>query len=185
MVSALQPWVQNLSIMQQSVLMSSIRGPDGIRKDHCAKLLLRWLRRCILLSAFDGAVLDKPYDTGKPQGGSFTGASVWYGPESVKQVGDNWWPEMNDLVKQYLRRVDELPHHFQLHLMHAAEILGYKHPVANIRNWWLSLYQTLVNDAHLYPESEEQMDWRLCDNEEQWRARESVTAEGPKEEANA
>ena len=42
----LQPWVLNLTYMQQSVLITSVRGPDGIRKDHVAKLLLRWLRRC-------------------------------------------------------------------------------------------------------------------------------------------
>jgi len=31
-------------------------------------------------------------------------------------------------LKEYLYSVDEVPHHFHLHLMHAAEILGYKHP---------------------------------------------------------
>ena len=76
----------------------------------------------------------------------------------------------------YLRHVDELPHHFQLHFMHAAEIVGYKHPDLAIRNWWRDFYEALVNDAHLFPETEEQMDERLSDCEAAWRARESVVA---------
>ena len=69
----LQPWVLNLTYMQQSVLITSVRGPDGIRKDHVAKLLLRWLRRCFLVSAFDGRALTDPVEQG---GGSFTGPSL-------------------------------------------------------------------------------------------------------------
>lgn len=70
--SALQDWVMLLPIMQQSVLMSAIRGPDGIAKKHKCKPLIRWFRRCILLSAFEGIAIDNPYH---PGGGSFTGPS--------------------------------------------------------------------------------------------------------------
>lgn len=73
MSCALQDWVMNLTIMQQSVLIAAVRGPDTIRKDHVAKLLLRWYRRCILLSAFDKRVITDPYEK---VGGSFTGPSI-------------------------------------------------------------------------------------------------------------
>lgn len=86
---------------------------------------------------------------------------------------------MHVLVAQYLSSVDELPHHFQLHFMHAAEILGYKHPDLVISNWWLKTYLRLVHDAHLNPEREDQMDKRLGDSEKNWRAREEVIAAGP------
>lgn len=175
-MNVLQGWVSDLPLMQQSVLIAAVRGPDGIRKDHVAKLLLRWMRRCFLLSAFDGRALVHP---GDPGGGSFTGPSI---PEILHQYddGDPSWPiVMDQLVDEYLRTVDELPHHFQLHFMHAAEILGYKHPDAIIRDWWHKTYLRLVNDLHLVPESRNRMDWRLGDNELQWRAGEEVTAKGP------
>lgn len=190
--SVLQDWVHDLSFMQQSVLIAAVRGPDGIRKDHVAKLLLRWLRRSFMISAFDGVALDRPY---LPGGGSFTGPSM-EGPyclglpmklsEITAHTRNEWeshWQErLTQLVRKYLSAVDELPHHFQLHFMHAAEILGYKHPDEVVRRWWRSVYQMLVNDMHLYPETESEMNKRLGDVEAQWRAREEVTAKSPNEQ---
>lgn len=175
-----QAWTHRLSMMQQSVLLAAVRAPDGVRKDHPVKVLMRWYRRCVLLSAFDGRALLEPFS---PGGGSFTGpftpehaeaagvpARDWYA-NSLKQ-----WQIFDEMRRVYLRHVDELPHHFQLHLMHAAEIVGYKHNVNSIAAWWLQFYRMIVNDAHLFPESEAQLDARLGDTEAGWRAREEVTA---------
>jgi hypothetical protein len=71
--SVLQDWVQGLTMMQQTVLLTAIRGPDGTPKYGSVKMLLRWFRRCVLLSAIDGKVLDNPCDS---NGGSFTGPSL-------------------------------------------------------------------------------------------------------------
>src|SRR5665213_3388169 len=101
---ATQDWVHTISIMQQSVLLSAIRGPDGIRKNHVAKFLLRWYRRCVLISAFDGKALTDPCSVG---GGSFTGPSAKYLPDLT------WQEQLNEVFGDYLRSVDELPHHFQ------------------------------------------------------------------------
>lgn len=157
-----QPWVHALPFMQQTVLLTAIRGPDGVEKYHPSKYLLRWYRRCTLLSAMDGHVLPNPFDN---NGGSFTGPSI-----EVPTNGD-WLPAMDEVVSQYLRSLDALPHHFQMHLMHAAEILGYKHPDEAIRGWWRRTYHRLVNDLHLWPEEEELMDARLGDNRAAWLAR--------------
>lgn len=179
--SVLQDWVHALPFMQQAVLIAAVRGPDGIRKDHPVKVLCRWLRRSFLLSAFTGEALLDPM---APGGGSFTGPSV------TKEDFEFWNNDTDEYVygkmtvvsgvdhglDLYLRTVDELPHHFQLHFMHAAEILGYKHPEVWVRMWWNNTYRTLVNDMHLFAESEEQMDRRLGDVESQWREREEVTA---------
>jgi hypothetical protein len=166
MPCALQDWVQELTIMQQSVLMAALRGPDGIDKNHIAKKLLRWMRRCVLLSAFDKRVLDTPYEEG---GGSFTGPSC--------AIGFEWESLMHEALDNYMLATDMVPHHFQLHFLHAAEIIGYKHPHGRIANWWSAAYVRLCRDMHLYPEPLEAMDRRLGDNEPAWRAEEEVRAD--------
>lgn len=165
MPSVLQTWVNNLTMMQQTVLLTAVRGPDGLPKYGSAKLLLRWYRRCILLSAMDQAVLSTPYEVG---GGSFTG------PSFSALYADDWQGEMSEIVSSYLRELDAIPHHFQLHLLHAAEIVGYKHPDRNTRVWWRTTYERLVHDMHLWPETEDQLDRRLGDNRDQWLERNDV-----------
>jgi hypothetical protein len=178
------PWVLEIPMMQQSVLFAAIRAPDGLRKDHPVKVLLRWYRRCILLSAFDKRVLGDPFELG---GGSFTGP---FTPEHMREFFPGWesymktggapenairfWFDMMRTV--YLRHVDEMPHHFQLHFMHAAQIVGVHHPDDETRAWWRTFYLMIVNDAHLHPESDSEMNLRLSDNDAEWRAREEVTA---------
>lgn len=163
MSSVVQDWVASLPMMQQTVLLTAIRGPDGLPKYHPAKWVLRWYRRCILLSALDGKVLTDPIEN---TGGSFTGPSVDEGAHATQQ--------MDQRVTDYLRSLDEVPHHFQLHLLHAVEILGYKHPDDAIRGWWQLVYFRLVHDMHLWPESEEQLDLRLGDTRDGWLARGDV-----------
>ena len=150
-------------MMQQTVLLTAVRGPDGIAKYAGIKMLLRWYRRCVLLSAMDGKVLDKPWTN---NGGSFTGPSF---PD--EPLHGFWEAEMGRIVDTYLREVDAMPHHFHLHLMHAVEILGYKHPDERIRSWWLKVYNRLANDAHLHPETEVELDERLGDTREGWLRR--------------
>lgn len=164
-----QEWTHNLPAMQQTVLLTAIRGPDGVAKYHPCKFLVRWYRRCILVGALDHNVFDNPYDA---RGGSFTGPSyaLTKNEEIAALAGEHdWRDKMNLVLAQYLQSLDELPHHFQLHFMHGAEILGYKHPDEMIRGWWYDTYITLVNDMHLLPETEETLDYRLGDSEAQWR----------------
>lgn len=195
--SVVQLWVQRLTRMQQSVLFAAIRGPDGISKNHISKKLIRFLRRCVLKAAFDNLVYPVPYDPKESnwKSGSFTGPSCYrssFGYHAVAPTTENfhaiamlgemtkakpdWQGAMQDVVTLYLETVDELPHHFQLHFMHAAEIIGYKHPWPSHRAWWHHTYCRLVNDAHLNIESERNMDIRLGDSERQWRDAEEVTA---------
>lgn len=177
------PWVLEIPMMQQSVLFAAVRAPDGLRKDHPVKVLLRWYRRCVLLSAFDKRVLADPFEQG---GGSFTGPFEYHhaleflghvswpsGEWSNREIG--WWA-IGEMRKVYLRHVDEMPHHFQLHFMHAAQIVGVHHPDEMTRAWWWGFYLMIVNDAHLHPESPAEMNLRLSDNDAEWRAREEVTA---------
>ena len=160
-----QAWLHTLPFMQQTVLLTAVRGPDGIAKYHSFKFLLRWYRRCILVSSLDGCVLDNPWDN---RGGSFMGPSYFLA------AGENptrWEARMGDLVDDHLRATDELPHHFQLHFLHAAEIVGYKHPTPRIADWGRGVYCRLVHDMHLHTESETELDRRLGDSREGWLAR--------------
>lgn len=184
MTAVTQEWTHALPMMQQSVLLTAVRGPDGLPKYHPSKYLLRWYRRCVLLSAIDGRVLTDPFE---PNGGSFTGPSVTQGPRGYSAggylrdgawhgsgVGQEWratWAQaLDDWVDAYLRSLDEVPHHFQMHFLHAAEIVGYKHPDPAIAGWWHGLYVRLVHDLHLRPESEKDLDDRLSDNRDRWLA---------------
>lgn len=167
-MNVMQDWTQSLKLMQQTVLLTAIRGPDGVGKYHPSKYMLRWYRRCVLLGALDQNVFDNPAD---PRGGSFTGPSYESPARDDGVPEQHWAVPMQRVFSDYLRSLDELPHHFQLHFMHAAEIIGYKHPDPVIRQWWHYVYLELVRDMHLAPESEADLDYRLGDSERQWRDR--------------
>lgn len=162
-MNVLQPWLAEIPMMQQTVLLTAIRGPDGIEKYGPTKMLLRWYRRCILLSAIDGRVLTNPME---PNGGSFTGPSLEGDDEQ-----EPWYERMQAHINGYLRATDAMPHHFQMHFLHAVEILGYKHPDPIIRAFWHRLYERLVHDLHLWPETVEQLDDRLGDTRSGWLRR--------------
>lgn len=162
-----QEWTWALSLMQQTVLLTAIRGPDNIAKYDTSKMLIRWLRRCVLLSALDKCAWNDPHSAG---GGSFTGPSfIWqYSPTTGQRESASWQEKMHDLFDDYLRSVDCVPHHFHMHFVHAVQILGYKHPDPEIRNFWLSLYLRFCKDMHMLPEPVETMDNRLGDNRDAW-----------------
>jgi hypothetical protein len=58
MSSVVRDWVAALSLMQQSVLLTAIRGPDGVPKYHPSKYIVRWYRRAVLRSRADKATVD-------------------------------------------------------------------------------------------------------------------------------
>lgn len=155
MASVLQDWVNDLSFMQQSVLISAVRGPDGFDKDSDTKPIARWYRRCILLSAFEGKAINCPYT---PGGGSFTGPI-------------DRDTHVLEISKNYFNKMDSIPLHYYTHFMHAAQIVGYKHPIKNTRDFWSKFYLNCVNKLHLLPEPEEMMDKRLSDNRYEWLER--------------
>lgn len=156
-----QMWTHRLTYMQQSVLLACVRGPDNIEKYHVCKYLVRWYRRCILLSAMDGEVIDNPWDQ---RGGSFTGPSL----DPVNDTVITAWRLMQNVIVDYIQSLDVLPHHYQMHFIHGAEIIGYKHPDATIAGWWRDLYFRLVRDMHLMPETEAMLDERLGDSKVGW-----------------
>jgi len=133
--------------MQQSVLISAVRGPDGFDKDSDTKPIARWFRRSILISAFEGIPINDPYKSG---GGSFTG------PIDKDTT-------LEEVASNYFKKMDSIPLHYFLHFMHASEILGYKHPNKSSKEFWQKFYIKCVHKMHVFPESEELLDARLGD----------------------
>jgi len=128
-------------------LLSGVRAPDGLPKEHPLKMMVRWYRRCILFSAYmRGTLLSDPYTD--DHGGSFTGP---------------WDRELDfkGITQRILKSVDEVNVHYLMHFIHVTEILGYKHPDESIRAEWHQLYLDFADDLHLNPETEQQMDERL------------------------
>jgi hypothetical protein len=164
---ATQPWVHTISFMQQSVLLGIVRGPDNTPKYHPVKPILRWYRRCLLVSALDGEIITDPSD---PRGGSFTGPSIPEGHE-YKYPPGMWEVPMNQKMDEFMQTTDAMPVHFLTHMLHAVEIMGYKHGDDRIRQFWRTQYERLVAAWHLYPETEEQLDRRLGDSREGWLER--------------
>lgn len=145
---SVQPeWCTSLPLQQQSVLMLAARGPDGIEKHHPCKNVVRAYRGTVLVAALRRRTLEW---------GELADSFM-----SLDRISDDelWADDM----RAYFSSVDGLPHHYQMHLLHGAEILGYKHPDERFRKQWSAFYLLGVFDLHLSPESEEDMDARLND----------------------
>jgi hypothetical protein len=134
-------------VQQQSVLFLATRGPDGAQKYHPCKDVQRAYRATVMTAARYGRMID-------------------YGEHvdnfmSLKSFADDGQWEIE--VDNFFNNIDSIPHHFVMKLLHATEILGYKHPDLRFRERWLEFYQRGVYELHLHPETHKQLDLRLSD----------------------
>ncbi|HEV2403607.1 MAG TPA: hypothetical protein VGS08_05410 [Candidatus Saccharimonadales bacterium] len=141
--------------MQQSTPLLGARGPDGVGKEHPCRDIQRAYRASVLKAGRLGRCYQ--WDDPDP-GDSFASLRLFCDDKAWKKA-----------CHTYFHTMDTLPHHYISHLMHGAQILGYKHPDARFRQRWLDFYHQSVLDLHLCPESEADMDVRLGDfGREQW-----------------
>lgn len=131
--SVVRPWVHALTFKQQTVLLTSFRGVDGMERQDKSKNLCKAMRSTLLQNA-------------SPNVGTFMLFSV-----------------TAEYLKEFAENIDHYPVHWLLHFLHATEIVGYKHPNKTLRTWWHNLYLLLVDAMHLQPETEESLDARLSD----------------------
>jgi hypothetical protein len=189
-ITSQQEWTYELSIQQQSVLMLGCRGPDGIDKSHPIKPIIRVLRGVIMNAALFGRplkIVENPkqldgigYDTFmtlEPLAFSLYQIYHMNGPDRDRNITSitlfdklftlgNLWI---GLVKDMMQAIDVMHYHYINHLRHSCEIVGYKHPDHRVRVHFRFAYYRLVDNCHLFPETEEQMDLRLADwNQERW-----------------
>lgn len=135
--SVLQDWVMALPLAVQGVLVCAIRGPDGAEKEADAKPLVRAYRKAIMHNAYPRGTKDDDF------------------------MGDHSGRATPEAALKFLRNVDHYPHHWFMHLVHAAQVVGYESPDPNHSAFWSNFYAAAVHRMHLNPETKEQMWARL------------------------
>lgn len=147
---SVQPdWCLELPIQQQAVLLLAARGPDGISDTHpCADI-----QRAYRASMWSSSRYGRQLEWGEVSvADDFMSLSLF--------SDDHQW---GVVVNQFFQRVDELSHHFLVHLFHGAEVLGFKHPDSRFRSRWAGFYQRAASHMHMREETEVEMDTRLSD----------------------
>lgn len=130
--SVLQDWLVRLPIRMQSTLILGLRGPDT----HAApgiKTITRWLR----------GLAFKPGN-----------------PDNVKEFMHS---VPNEIVEKgtTARELEFCTQHFYSHLMHAIEVIAYKHPNVEVAKIALDRYRAMCAAFHLPNESSEEFEDRL------------------------
>lgn len=137
--SVLHDWVHGLKFQMQALLLTAMRGPDENNKFNAAKSIIRYLRGVVIKPAGD-----------------------WHGMND----NDFMWGEFDKFdvfAAEFWQDHDEYPHHFIMHLIHCAEVVGYKHPDNFIALHWRNFYFNACTSFHMKPETEQEMDERLND----------------------
>jgi len=137
MNSVLQNWVMELPLREQGTLLTVVRGCDLTPKqpyDSSERKIVSWLRFCFMNPADKREVDIK---------GAFFQSSVPFFKASD---------------------FGHYPQHWYSHIMHALEIIAYRHPESHIRDNAYGLYINMVYNLHLEPESRQTMINRLSED---------------------
>lgn len=147
MPSVFEGWISEIPMQQQSVLVLALRGPDGIRKHHPCKDVLRAYRASVLKAAYYGRSL------------RWGEKADNFMSMDLIAVDEAW----NLAVKAFFDHIDEIPHHAYLHFVHGAQILGVHHPDARIARRWHEFYLRCCANMSMNPETRDEMMRRLGD----------------------
>lgn len=146
MKSVLQPWVMELGLRHQGILLTAVRGCDTAPKNDPSKDLTRVYRAMVLNS-----------HNGDPA-------------KAASFIDLPSYEELERRMTAFRKNLDHYPHHFVMHFMHASQIIGYKrHKLMALTGYgglWMDLYLKMCKGLHVNPETEEQMDARLNADEE-------------------
>lgn len=135
MKSILQDWVSDLGLRHQGVLLTAVRGCDTVQRDDPVKLIARALR---------GEMLE-------PHCGDISkSASFMHRYEA---------DELTKLFTAFSKSFDHYPLHYVMHLIHAAEIVGYYHPTRG--GFWRGFYVLMCSKLHMTSETKAELDHRL------------------------
>lgn len=135
MESVVQPWVSQCTFKQQTVLLTAIRGCDGVSCEDISKKFIKYYRSLVLKNAAP-----------KDPNNEFMDVEI-----------------DKDTTTKFVKDIEKYPMHWVMHFLQAIQLLSYYHPNENVRSSWGRLYIGIVRKMALYPETKEQCDERLKD----------------------
>lgn len=147
MASVLQEWVNEIPLKEAGVVVMALRGPDGVRKEHPSKNVVRAFRAVTMVSGVTGRPLTLGEDVGEFM--------------QMHRIGCPDPAMWNETMRLFFAEWDSYNVHFLLHLMHAASIVGFRHPNEMIMKRWWDFYITGCGAAHLMPEVPHLIRYRL------------------------
>ena len=137
-VSMLRDWVELLPLREQGVLLSGMRGCDLTPKvplDSSERQLVSYLRYLVC------------HPNAEHEVGAAPGAYMQPNPP------EEWTPS----------EFGHYPQHWYAHIMHAFQVVAYRHPELRARRRAEAIYRSFVHSLHLEPESFETMAARLSE----------------------
>jgi hypothetical protein len=143
MTSVLQDWVMELPLREQGTLLTAVRGcdlapkygTDGQPVDSMERRLTAWIRWAFMNPA-DPREVDIP--------GAFFQSRP---PDPFKPSA-----------------LGHYPLHWYSHVMHALEVVGYRHPDVHVRDTAYAMYAQMVYMLHLNIEHRHEMIERLSED---------------------
>lgn len=141
MPSVLRDWVMELPLREQGTLLTAVRGCDLTPKfplDSLERRLVAAIRYSFLNPADEREVDREP--------GTFMSRRI---------------PDARSFKPSTL---GHYPQHWVAHVMHAVEVLGYRHPQINVRSEWHELYLVFCRSFHVPPESFDQFKLRMTED---------------------
>lgn len=139
-VSVLQDWVSQLQLREQGTLLTAVRGCDDEPKQWTATGFAQSPGR--RLTAFIRYCFMNPAD---PREVDISGAFFQSTPPNPFRPSE----------------FGHLPQHWYAHVMHALEVIGYRHPDFDLAIIANRLYARMVENLHLNIETGEQFTNRL------------------------
>jgi hypothetical protein len=136
MKSVLQDWVMELSLREQGTLLTAVRGCDLTPKyplDSQERQLTSAIRGAFMVPADAREVDSEP--------GCFMSLKV---PVHLK-----------------VSSLGQYPQHWVSHVMHACEVIAYRHPDKEIRDSWFKVYKAFCKSLHVNIEYPEQLEDRM------------------------
>lgn len=133
--SVLKDWVMRLTLREQGTLLTAIRGCDLTPKyplDSPERSIVAAIRYAVMV----------PFDLREVD--SESGCFMLSRPPALFKPSS----------------IGHYPQHWHSHILHAIEVIGYRHPCHAIAAQWQEIYHSMVSSLHLNPESHEDMHYR-------------------------
>ena len=138
MRSVLQDWVMELPLREQGTLMTAVRGCDLTPKyplDSQERQLVAAIRGAFMVPA-------------DPREMDVVGGFMRSSPPA------NFKPSC----------LGHYPHHWVMHVLHAVEVIAYRHPDTAVWYIWMPIYHSIVQSLHLNVETFEQFEQRMTED---------------------